>query len=88
MTDLPLLLEDPAMPIGEPFAHENLVANGWVYRDMKGWITDAQGRELVRVVGEENMRWLIFTRRESDLACRGQLMVSPEGMKRYEAAKA
>lgn len=61
---------------------EELMAEGWAYRDLPRMTPDAL-QMLLDIVGEENTKWITFAKYGSG-AVRGQLMISPAGIKRAQ----
>jgi len=78
-------LNDPTLPIGEPFEGETLMADGWVYRDLPSRLSHEMWGLFIETLGEGNYRVLAMTI-TSDWV-RGQLFISPEGMKNLTAWK-
>lgn len=80
----PLQQAMDAMPMGipsrEPF--KTLHADGWVYRDLPRLSKD-EFKEFIRTVGRENICWI--TRVSYGTEKRGQLYMSPEGIKKLAA---
>jgi hypothetical protein len=73
------------IPQSEPFPGETLIADGWVYRDLPRMTTDAF-EKLWNIVGHDQTRFLTFAK-YPDGAVRGQVLISPAGMKRLKFYK-
>lgn len=65
-------------PTGEPIEGKTYRADGWVYRDLPR-MSPEYFDQLVSIIGSTNIVWL-STADYGDMK-RGQLLVSPEGMK-------
>lgn len=84
MSELQDWLDSWPLPEGEPFKGETLRADGWVYRDI-GWMTLPWWNKLWdEIVGPENVRVLVMSSRmiKGDDCRRGQIFISPEGLKK------
>lgn len=79
MSKLQEFMDAMSLPDGEPFPGETIRADGWVYRDLPKMTPDALAM-LIGIVGEAEIRWLSKARYASG-AVRGQIFISPQGMK-------
>lgn len=70
------------MPAGEPVKGQTYRADGWVYRDLPR-MTPEYFDQLIDLVGESNIVWL--TKADYGDSRRGQLLISPEGMRNIAA---
>ncbi len=70
------------LPPGEPFPGKTYIADGWVYRDLPR-MTPEFFDQLVAIIGESNIRWLSLA--DYGSTKRGQMLVSPDGMKALTA---
>ena len=77
MTELPEVI--CSLPPGEPVEGETLLEDGWVYRDIPGRLSYEAWDLLLSIIGKGNYRVLAMTIGPDWK--RGQLMISPEGMK-------
>lgn len=73
------------LPTEEPIRGETLKADGWVYRDIPGRLSNEIWDHLLDVIGAENFRILGMS--VGNDWKRGQLMISPNGMKNLAAAR-
>jgi hypothetical protein len=71
---------DP-MSFGEPIVGKTYKADGWVYRDIGGTTTALWG-ELMTILGEDNVVVLAASTNRDNTIIRGQILVSPDGVKR------
>lgn len=79
--DTDFTLEATGADIGFTKEHD------WVYRDLPNMLPEFMDK-FIDIVGEENIRWITFaerTWRGEETTQRGQLLVSPEGLKRIKA---
>ena len=67
------------VPQGEPIPGKTLRADGWVYRDIPGRLSHEIWDYLIGVIGAGNFEILAMSS-GADWK-RGQLMISPDGMK-------
>jgi len=75
--------EDPSwadLPPGEPIPGKTYRADGWVYREIS-WASFAGWGQLLEIVGAGNYVVLAISEWKATM-CRGQILVSPEGMER------
>ena len=72
------------LPPGEPIKGETLLADGWVYRDLHKRLSYEMWDRFLADIGTENYRILAMTIGPDWK--RGQLMISPDGMKNLAAA--
>ncbi|GAA0768600.1 hypothetical protein [Brevundimonas olei] len=70
------------MPAGEPVKGQTYRADGWVYRDLPRMAPEYFD-QLIDLVGESNIVWL--TKADYGDTRRGQLLISPEGMRNIAA---
>lgn len=77
------MIDPLPFPEGEPFPGETLIADGWVYRDMPGWMATEYWDQFLALLGEGNYRILAMSKRPD--AKRGQFLISPLGMKNIAA---
>ena len=73
------------MPVGEPIEGETLLADGWVYKDIPGRLSYEMWDHLLDIIGDGNFRVLAMSVGEDWK--RGQLMISPNGMKNLEESR-
>lgn len=74
---------DLPLPLGEPIKGKTLRADGWVYRDIPGRLSLEMWDHLMDVIGAGNCEVLALS--IGDDWVRGQLMISPDGMKNLAA---
>lgn len=72
-------------PLGREVDPSKLMAAGWVYRDMP-WTTIEAWDEAMAAIGPENV--IVLARSERPGSRRGQVLISPEGMRRVMAKAA
>ncbi len=76
---------DLPLPPGEPIKGKTLRADGWVYRDIPGRLSHEMWDHLIGIIGVGNFEILAMS--IGDDWKRGQLMISPDGMKNLAAAR-
>lgn len=64
---------------GPPEGPDELMAKGWVYRDLPR-MTPELFDQFVGIVAEENLKWLTIA--DYGNSKRGQIMISPKGMEK------
>lgn len=77
------------MPTTEPFEGETLLADGWEYRDVPTRMRPDLWDEFLDIIGAGNYRLLTLATYEDGYK-RGQMFVSPDGLKNlreYDARK-
>jgi hypothetical protein len=73
------------MPPGEPIKGKTYRADGWVYRDLPRRLSHEMWDLFLDTIGEGNFRLLAMTAGKDWK--RGQLLISPDGMKNLAAAR-
>lgn len=76
---------DLPLPPGEPIKGKTLRADGWVYRDIPGRLSHEMWDHLLDIIGAENFQILGMS--VGNDWKRGQLMISPDGMKNLTASR-
>lgn len=70
------------LPRGEPVSGKKYEADGWKFYNVPSLSYQAL-ESFISIIGEDNIVWL--SRTELDRSVRGQVYISPAGIKREES---